>query len=111
MLHKNSKTFLPLGRNWQLFSKNVFFPQEFGGDPVTAEIVDDEGKKVPVEVVDHNDGTYDATFTVHKEGTCCLKVKLRISALTTLTCLSDHRKLTEGEGRVHFTSSLGCPIL
>jgi hypothetical protein len=93
LLLKNSKTFLPLGRNWQLFSKKKF-PQEFGGDPVTAEIVDDEGKKVPVEVVDHNDGTYDATFTVHKEGTCCLKVRPRISALTTLPCLSDQGKLT-----------------
>ena len=48
--------------------------QEFGGDPVTAEIVDDAGKKVPVEVIDHNDGTYDARFTAHKEGTYCLKV-------------------------------------
>jgi Filamin/ABP280 repeat len=78
---------------------------------VTAEIVDDEGKKVPVEVVDHNDGTYDATFTVHKEGTCCLKVKPQISALQTLPCLSDHEKLTVGEGRVQFTSSIRCLIL
>jgi hypothetical protein len=49
--------------------------QESGGDPVTAEIVDDKGKKVPVELIDNEDGTYEARFTAHREGTFCLKVK------------------------------------
>ena len=50
--------------------------QECGGDPVTAEIVDDKGKKVPVELIDRDDGTYEARFTAHREGTYCLKVKI-----------------------------------
>ena len=48
--------------------------QESGGDPVTAEIVDDKGKKVPVELIDKEDGTYEARFTANRPGTFCLKV-------------------------------------
>lgn len=48
--------------------------QEAGGDPVTAEIVDDQGKKVSVEILDKEDGTYEARFTASREGTFCLKV-------------------------------------
>jgi hypothetical protein len=33
---------------------------------VTAEIVDDKGKKVPVELIDKEDGTYEARFTANK---------------------------------------------
>ena len=45
-----------------------------GGDQVNAEIVDDAGSKVPLEVEDKDDGTYEVKFTAHRSGTYCLKV-------------------------------------
>ena len=39
-----------------------------------AEIVDDRGDKIPVEVEDNQDGTYDVRFTAHHAATYCLKV-------------------------------------
>ena len=48
--------------------------QNRGGDPVHAEIVDDEGSKVPLSVFDKDDGTYEIKFTAHRPGTYCLKV-------------------------------------
>jgi hypothetical protein len=49
--------------------------QDRGGDPVTAEMLDDVGEKMPVEIVDKNDGTYEVKFTAHKAATFCLKVQ------------------------------------
>ena len=48
--------------------------QDRGGDPVNAEIVDDEGSKIPLNVLDKDDGTYEVKFTAHRPGTYCLKV-------------------------------------
>ena len=47
-----------------------------GGDPVNAEIVDDAGSKVPLQVEDKDDGTYEIKFTAHRQGTYCLKVHI-----------------------------------
>ncbi len=49
--------------------------QDRGGDPVTAELLDVVGEKVPVSVIDRGDGTYDVKFTAHKAATYCLKVR------------------------------------
>ena len=48
--------------------------QDHGGDPVYAEIVDDEGSKIPLSVEDKEDGTYEIKFTPQRPGTFCLKV-------------------------------------
>lgn len=45
-----------------------------GGDPVTAMVVDDKGERVPNDVKDKEDGTYEVRFTSHRPGTYCLKV-------------------------------------
>ena len=39
-----------------------------------AEVVDDRGDKIPVQVEDNEDGTYDVRFTAHHAATYCLKV-------------------------------------
>jgi tripartite motif-containing protein 2/3 len=50
--------------------------QEFGGDPVTAEVVNDKGDHVTTTLKDNGDGTYDVNFTPSCSGTYCLKVKI-----------------------------------
>lgn len=71
--------------------------QTHGGDPVTAIgrcqrlrlfmismyylqfiylVVDDKGERVPTDVKDKDDGTYEVKFTAHRPGTYCLKVIL-----------------------------------
>ena len=49
--------------------------QDHGGDPVMAEIIDDKGSKVALNVEDKDDGTYEVKFTAHRAGTYCLKVR------------------------------------
>ena len=49
--------------------------QSHGGDPVSAEILDDKGEKIPLEIKDNEDGTYDVKFTAHRPSTYCLKVR------------------------------------
>ena len=49
--------------------------QAQGGDPVTATVTRD-GKEVPVEVVDREDGTYEVSFTPQAAGTFCLNVSI-----------------------------------
>lgn len=68
--------------------------QSQGGDPVTAigntcfshdlfldlllmfflTVVDDKGERIPTDVKDKDDGTYEVKFTAHRSGTYCLKV-------------------------------------
>jgi len=48
--------------------------QNMGGDPVTAIVVDDKGERVPTDVKDKEDGTYEIKFTAHRPATYCLKV-------------------------------------
>jgi len=48
--------------------------QSQGGDPVSALVVDDKGERVPTDVKDKDDGTYEIKFTAHRPGTYCLKV-------------------------------------
>ena len=48
--------------------------QEFGGDPVTAEVVNDKGDHVNTKLKDNGDGTYHVNFTPNCSGTYCLKV-------------------------------------
>jgi len=50
--------------------------QEFGGDPVSAEVVNDKGDNISTSLTDNGDGTYDVKFTPNCEGTFCLKVKI-----------------------------------
>jgi len=50
--------------------------QEFGGDPVTGEVVNDKGDDVTTVLTDNNDGTYHVRFTPTCPGTYCLKVKI-----------------------------------
>jgi len=50
--------------------------QEFGGDPVSAEVVNDKGDHVTAVLKDNQDGTYDVNFTPSSSGTYCLKVKI-----------------------------------
>jgi len=51
-----------------------FSLQSLGGDPVVAEVVDSEGRRLAVKVLDKGNGSYEAKFTPPKEGTYCLKV-------------------------------------
>ena len=53
--------------------------QSVGGDPISAEILDDKGEKIPLEIKDNEDGTYEVKFTAHRPSTYCLKVKRRKS--------------------------------
>ena len=39
-------------------------------------VVDDKGERVPTDVKDKDDGTYEIKFTAHRPGTYCLKVRL-----------------------------------
>jgi len=50
--------------------------QETGGDPVTAEVLNDKGDQVPILLADNSDGTYGIRFTPASAGTFCLKVKI-----------------------------------
>jgi len=50
--------------------------QEFGGDPVSGEVVNDKGDHVTTSLKDNQDGTYDVNFTPSCPGTYCLKVKI-----------------------------------
>lgn len=52
-------------------------PQTSGGDPVAAEVLDDKGDKLPIELKDNGDGSYDVRFTPHRPSTYCLKVRNR----------------------------------
>ena len=45
-----------------------------GGDPVMATVTSETGDTTEVEVVDKEDGTYEAAFTPQTTGTFCLKV-------------------------------------
>ena len=50
--------------------------QELGGDPVTAEVLDESGAAVDTRVEDNDDGTYKVTFTTKSVGTHCLKISI-----------------------------------
>ena len=50
--------------------------QDFGGDPVTAEVTDDKGEIVETNIEDKDDGSYEVTFTPRSVGTYCLKVQI-----------------------------------
>jgi len=50
--------------------------QELGGDPVTAEVLDETGQQVATRVEDNEDGTYKVTFTTKSVGTHCLKISI-----------------------------------
>ena len=41
-------------------------------------VVDDKGERVPTDVKDKDDGTYEIKFTAHRPGTYCLKVSRRV---------------------------------
>ena len=49
-------------------------PQTRGGDPVTAEVLDDTGSQIPAVINDRDDGSYEIKFTPRRQGTFCLKV-------------------------------------
>jgi len=51
-------------------------PQEHGGDPVAAEILDEQGQRVDTAVEDNEDGTYRIKFTTKSVGTHCLKISI-----------------------------------
>ena len=36
--------------------------------------MDDKGERIPTDVKDKDDGTYEIKFTAHRPGTYCLKV-------------------------------------
>ena len=38
--------------------------------------MDDKGERVPTDVKDKDDGTYEIKFTAHRPGTYCLKVSI-----------------------------------
>ena len=38
-------------------------------------VVDDKGERIPTDVKDKDDGTYEIKFTAHRSGTYCLKVR------------------------------------
>lgn len=59
-----------------MIEKNILIFQCHGGDPVSVQIIDGEGKLVAVNVIDKDDGTYEARFTPLNEGTYCLKVAI-----------------------------------
>ena len=40
--------------------------------------MDDKGERVPTDVKDKDDGTYEIKFTAHRPGTYCLKVSRRV---------------------------------
>ena len=50
--------------------------QELGGDPVTAEVLDESGGQIETKVEDNEDGTYKITFTTKSVGTHCLKISI-----------------------------------
>lgn len=50
--------------------------QELGGDPVTAEVIDENGDQVDTSVEDNDDGTYRIRFTAKSVGTHCLKIQI-----------------------------------
>lgn len=50
--------------------------QVMGGDPVTAEVANENGESVETQVEDKDDGSYEITFTPQTVGTFCLKVKI-----------------------------------
>jgi len=50
--------------------------QELGGDPVTAEVIDENGDQVDTSVEDNDDGTYRVSFTAKSVGTHCLKIQI-----------------------------------
>jgi len=50
--------------------------QEYGGDPVTADVVTDKGDQLATSLVDNGDGSYVVRFTPHHPGTFCLKVRI-----------------------------------
>ena len=41
-------------------------------------VVDDKGERIPTDVKDKDDGTYEIKFTAHRSGTYCLKVRFII---------------------------------
>ena len=51
-------------------------PQDAGGDPVVAEVVDSAGEKLAVALNDLKNGAYEVRFTAHRAGTYCLKVTI-----------------------------------
>ena len=59
--------------------------QEFGGDPVTAEVVNDKGDHVNTKLKDNGDGTYHVNFTPNCSGTYCLKVSNLHNAVLSYT--------------------------
>ena len=85
-LIKISKTFPSLCRvtmdtaiaNLETFGRKTSI--DYNGsneDPVTTKIVADEGKKVPVELIYKEEGTYNARFTANRPGKFCLKVTIK----------------------------------
>jgi len=50
--------------------------QELGGDPVTAEVTDENGDQVEASVEDNDDGTYRISFTAKSVGTHCLNIQI-----------------------------------
>jgi len=50
--------------------------QDHGGDPVVAQVIDDKGTNIALNVEDKDDGTYEIRFTAHRQGTYCLKVMI-----------------------------------
>lgn len=68
--------------------------QDHGGDPVSADIVDDEGKRVSSRIEDKEDGTYEIRFIPRKTGTYCLKVCYVPSSLCCFTYdFSQHQNI------------------
>jgi len=50
--------------------------QEMGGDPIKAQVMDEEGKQVETVVRDMENGTYRITFTPMDIGTFCIKINI-----------------------------------
>ena len=50
--------------------------QDHGGDPITAEVIDEKGNQITTKLYDNEDGSYSVKFTAKGVGTFCMKVNI-----------------------------------
>merc|ERR1719318_858235 len=50
--------------------------QDHGGDPITAEVIDEKGNQITTILYDNEDGSYSVKFTAKGVGTFCMKVNI-----------------------------------
>jgi len=50
--------------------------QDHGGDPITADVIDEKGNQITTKLYDNEDGSYSVKFTAKGVGTFCMKVNI-----------------------------------